>query len=305
MTHKKITFIKLNEVKNYINLFALDYDGTLYDHHDPYFNHIRAAKLIAKILNNYHVAIITARAASAAKYIIPLIIKCRDSKDSKFRFFLAGGNGTILYELRNEKLIQIYNRGLNLRDVQIIINKYKKIFNYLKINREELNSKGVQIFSEFVRENWTGLIPKEFLLISKQFKGRLFAEEAKISFVQPIDNIKRDKLISVLKANLSHKYTLLIGDIDFHVTKKFTKDGKVTAIEKIMDLLNISSGNVITFGDLPDGNDKGLLSYPYSFTNNVKFNKEKRDFNKPPFILPQISTSSIMNVFKAIKYLID
>lgn len=297
---------KLNEVKKNLRLLALDYDGTLYSHHDPKFEHKKAIELILKILRKFHVAVITARAASALKYITPLIQKNLPRKKSLKSFFLATGNGVILSELRDGRLIEIYNHALTIQDVEIIAKTYKEISKHLKIGRDELTQKALETFSKFIKDYWNEFIPKEFFSISKQFKGQLFAEPAKISIALPTNPTKRKQLINLLGKEFKNAITIVTGDIDFHIIKKLPKDGKIMAIETIMELFHLSQFQIAAFGDLPEGNDRELLiNFPYSFTNAVDFCQKKADPESPPYLLSGALDSPIGCIHQAIEFLIQ
>ena len=69
--------------------------------------------------------------------------------------------------------------------------------------------------------------------------------------------------------------------------------------------LGLRDNQVLTFGDMPFGNDKGLLidsNLPYTFTNKY-FDKESIEI--PPFFLPGSQSNPVKSVYKAVDYLLE
>ncbi|MEK7680634.1 MAG: hypothetical protein AAB348_01110, partial [Patescibacteria group bacterium] len=98
MNHAELAQAKLNEAKPLIKLFGLDYDGTVSDatHKQP-----EVFGLVAKILaTNKSVAFITARAATAIKVLVPPLQELLVRENVTTPSFVAGGNGTTLYEVK-------------------------------------------------------------------------------------------------------------------------------------------------------------------------------------------------------------
>src|SRR3989304_3501723 len=129
--HSELTKIKLKKAKLLIKLFAFDYDGTVYDGRDFKFPEVIA--LIEKILaSGQSASLITARAASAVKTFVPPLKEFLIDKGITEPIFIGGGNGTILYELKMDELKKIYNHGLNIDEINMVINSWKKVYEEFK-----------------------------------------------------------------------------------------------------------------------------------------------------------------------------
>ena len=102
------------------------------------------------------------------------------------------------------------------------------------------------------------------------------------------------------------KYIIDMGDTTFaHATRKPGMAPKLYALKRIQSELGLSDNQVLTFGDMPFGNDKGLLidsNFPYTFTNKY-FDKESIEI--PPFFLPGSQSSPVKSVYKAVDYLLE
>ena len=302
--HLELTKIKLKEAKSLIKLFAFDYDGTIYDGCDFKFPEVIA--LIEKILaSGQSVSLITARAASAVKTFVPPLKEFLIDKGVTEPIFIGGGNGTILYELKKDELKKIYNHGLDTGEINWIIDWWKKVCVKFNINTDDLAENGLETFRKFLSEDWAGYIPDEILNLCRPYEGKIFTEEAKVTFVLPKDEIAREKIISEIKNELGGQYSVVAGDKTFcHITKKLQEDGKVVAVKTILGIMGLNLNQVATFGDMPTGNDAGLLSFPFSFTNSEVFSKEKNNFDQPPYILINSDLAPVARIYKAVEYLL-
>lgn len=300
--HFNLTKVKLAEAKPLIKLFAFDYDGTVYDGRDFKFPEVIA--LIEKILaNGKSASIITARAASAVKTFVPPLKEFLISKDINEPIFIGGGNGTILYELKKDELKKVYSHGLNIDEINQAIGGWKKVYEKFKINIVDLDEKGLNTFQKFLSEDWSGYIPDEILNLCRPYEGNIFTEEAKVTFVLPKDEIMREKIIDEIKNELGEQYSVAVGDKTFcHITKRLEEDSKAVAIKVILGIMGLELNQVAAFGDMPTGNDTGLLSFPYSFTNSDEFIKVKNDLNQPPYILIDSDLTPVARIYKAVDY---
>lgn len=303
--HFELTEAKLKEARQTVKLFALDYDGTIYDGLD--YKQDETLALIEKILaKGKLVTLITARATTVLKTIVPPLQEFLLEKKIVAPIFVAGGNGTVLHELKENQLIQIYNYGLSISEISQAVDSWQKVFGKFKISGSDLSEKGLETFQQFLKDDWTGYIPNQIFKLCQPYKGKIFTEEAKVTFVLPKDKTLHKKIIRNIQMDLSKKYSVAAGDEIFaHITKRLGKDGKVIAIKTILKSLELKENQIATFGDMPDGNDKGLLSFPYSFTNSEEFIKIKKDLQKPPFVLPDLNVIPIARVYKAIDYLLS
>ncbi|HLC94610.1 MAG TPA: hypothetical protein VJH96_03510 [Patescibacteria group bacterium] len=306
---EKLTQQKLEEIKLKLMLIATDYDETLRSRVYTDFNDDRAIDLIKKILTHHALLIITARGATIIKILLPHF--GRNAKQvPRHRFFLGTGNGRILYEVINKHLKEIYNHGLTALDVKSILEVYEEVFDGLKIKKKELLPKGLKTYQSIILQLRNDRIPRQIFKQCFKYNGGVFTEEAKVGLVQIKDQTRNNKLISHLSHSLDkkhpNKFQVIRGDIDIHIVKQLPEDGKVTATKKVIDLLAVKLGQVAVFGDLPNGNDKEILtSFPFSFTNAIDFYREKTEPTSSPFLLPGALESPIGSVHKAIHFLLN
>lgn len=295
---------KLAEAKPLIKLFGLDYDGTVSDaeHKQP-----QVFALVEKIFaKNKSVAFITARAATAIKVLVPPLQELLNRENVSVSSFVAGGNGTTLYEVKKNELIEIYNHGFNLLQVKRVVEVGRNVYQKLDIGRADLADKGLDTFNKFLQDDWNDYVPAEMIDVCRPFNGELFTEQAKVTFVLPKDKSLRSKVVNELNKNLGEEYCASAGDETYvHITRKLSEDSKTVAIKKILEILNLQQTEVATFGDMPTGNDAGLLNFPFSFTNSDEFAEMKIDVEKPPYILFDTNLSPVGRVYKAIDYLIS
>lgn len=307
--HEKLSRKKLEEIKSQLMLIAADYDETLRSRVYPDFTDILAIDLIKKILRRCPLIITSARSATAIKLFLPIFEK--PIKSPYHRFFLGGGNGRMLYELTNGHLKQMYDHGLTVEDAKSILELYDDvILKHLNIKTDEFLPKGLETYRSIISQNWDAIIPVAIFEQCLKYEGRIFTEKAKVGLVRALDNRRNRALIYHLSASLDRKYSnkfqLIEGDIDIHIVKKLPEDGKVTAVKTVIDLLQIKSEQIATFGDSPEGNDQEFLtSFPFSFTNAVDYCQKKADFTKTPFLLPKAYHSPIGCVYKAIDFLLQ
>src|SRR3990167_2602028 len=180
-THRNLGQIKLEEARPRLQLFGLDYDGTVADaaHKQP-----QVFALVEKIFaKNKSVAFITARAATAIKVLVPPLQELLVRENVTVPSFVAGGNGTTLYEVKKNELIEIYNHGLELSKIQQAVEIGRKVYEKLGINNANLAEKGLETFRRFLREPWEGFIPAEMIDVCRPYNGELFTEQAKVTFV--------------------------------------------------------------------------------------------------------------------------
>jgi hydroxymethylpyrimidine pyrophosphatase-like HAD family hydrolase len=302
--HINLAKLKLKEAKPTVKLFGLDYDGTLSDGEN--FKLPQVFGLAEKILNkNKSIAFITARAATAIKILVPPLKELIDGKNISFPNYIAGGNGTTLYKVAKDGLKEIYNHGLNLAEIKKAVDAWKKIYEKNSIMDNMLTLKGLETFRKFLQDDWEGYIPSDIIDICRPYDGKIFTEEAKVTFVLPQDKNLHKKLIAEVNSELSDGLNAVAGDETYvHITKKLHEDSKKVAIKKILELSNLNAKEVATFGDMPLDNDAGLLSLPFSFTNSQEFIKRKEKLEEPPYFLSYEGLSPVANIYKAIEYLI-
>ncbi|MEK9154606.1 MAG: HAD hydrolase family protein [Patescibacteria group bacterium] len=300
--HFDLTKRKLEEAKPLVKLFAFDYDGTIYDGLD--YKQPEVIALVEKILaKGKSVSFITASAASALKTFVPLLKEFLVSNNINKPVFIGVSNGTVLFELKKGELKKIYSHGLNFEEINQIISGWKKIYD--KFSNIDLAEKGLNTFQKFLGESWVGYISDEILNLCRPYEGKIFAEEAKVTFVLPRSKDFHEQIINDMKKELGEQYSIVAGNELFcHITKKLEEDSKAVAVKAILKLLNLKLTEVVTFGDMPTGNDEGLLNFPYSFTNLSELIRIKSNLQKPPYILFEPELSPVAKIYKAVEYLI-
>lgn len=302
--HAKLVQNKLEEAKPLIKLFGLDYDGTVSDadHKQP-----QVFDLVEKILaKEKFVAFITARAATAVKFIVPPLQELLVKKNPSVPSFVAGGNGTTLYEVKKDELVEIYSHGFDLLQVKRASEVGRKVYEKLGVGEADLVEKGLKTFRQFLEESWEGYIPDEIVDICRPYNGEFFTEQAKVTFVLPKDKTLHAKVVAELNRGLGNMYRAVASDdIYVHISGRLGEDGKKMAVKTVLNYLGLESNQVATFGDMPVDNDAGLLSFPYSFTNSDDFVNIKTEMEKPPYILLDAGLSPVDRVYKAIDYLIS
>ncbi|MEK7633214.1 MAG: HAD hydrolase family protein [Patescibacteria group bacterium] len=264
------------KIKNKIKLYVFDYDGTIYDIGDKKFNHQKAFLLIKKVLlKKRFCLILSARCSSFFDLHIKNFEKFYKKNQNIKPIFIGGGNGSILYQYSNKGLFKIYDNALTFEEAKIIMKLGKKIYLDLKITSSELNDLGIKIHKSFLKKNWLKLIPNNFIEENKLYKGICFSEEAKVAFILP-NNIKsHKKIINLFKdkisQNLDNKFSVVKGDDVFlQISRSFKIDPKLYALKTIIKKLNLKDEQVAVFGNMPEGNDRGILidsHLPFTFTN--------------------------------------
>ena len=293
---------KLKELKtNGLKLLGLDYDGTIYDRHasPPYNSHQAAIDLALNIMKaGVNLGLITSRDASIKKILFPPLLRASQEIADLF-VFVGGANGSNLTEIKNGEKREIYNHCLILDQIKTIIDVYNEL------SVLNLDPKSKKVIERFLTEDWSGYVPNNLFTISKENPG-VWVEQSKVSLILPSNQKMQRKVMTdlqeKLKEQLGDELTIVWANDPFvHVSKKLEFDGKLLAIQTIMKELGTDEHHTAAFGDTPHGNDKGLLSLPYSFTN---YPLEKPDLETPPYVLPCFG-SPIESIYKAIRFLIN
>lgn len=289
--------------------FVFDYDGTIKSSSEP---DCKPLELIEKIIrNNKFVGIITASGMSALSGLAEQIIDLLKKNNFTTPVYLGIANGMALYKLNKDGKHELYNYPIDIGDVQKILEAWKNVMNKIAIKNENLMEKGLNTFNDFLTKDWGESIPKDFLFLSKEYDGKCFVEKLKTTFVMPKNEIfSQEKFISLIQEEINkvlgnEKFIIDMGDNVFaHVTHRPGMAPKLFALKKIIEDLNLKNDQVVTFGDMPFGNDKGLLvdsGLPYTFTNKYF---EKGNIETPPFILPNSELKPVLSVYKAVENLL-
>lgn len=303
--------IILEKAQKTVEAIVMDQDGTVKGGDDPAYKKADVAELLKKIAKaNHYPIVITASGASALKSFSSLIEFYKQEKKVK-PAYVSIGNGTALYRFDKRGKSEIYNLGLSLDEVRKIVEVWKKVYGDLNIKETDLKVKGLETFRKFMTTDWTGYIPEKYLAVFRQYDGRCFTEEIKVTVVFPDwDDEKQRSLVKKLQNELDKtlgkkKYLAVRGDDTFmHIIHTFKIDPKLYTLKKIMAKLKLKKTNVAVFGDMPFDNDRGMMvdsKLPYTFTN--KPYKELK-VDKPPYLLPGSSESAVGSVYNAINSLI-
>jgi hydroxymethylpyrimidine pyrophosphatase-like HAD family hydrolase len=304
MSNDSIAQKQLENAKQTVALFALDYDGTLVEKGDTYT--IATAKdLIALILNTQkNLVIISARAATGLKLIKPVLEACLASIAKPPRVFFAGGNGTFLREISKSGSVEIYKHALEKNVIDAIVKTCAAVYAEHGFGIDVLNPDGVATFTEFLSQGWDGIIPSEILETVRPYAPTMFAEESKVSIVLPKDHSGHQHLVEELRTRCaadpllkSTPLAISMGDpVHVHITRELEKtDPKLYALNKVQELLNLKDTQIVAIGDMPGGNDNGLLvtsGLPYSFTNDAAYTTNKANPESPPYLLPDLREKS-------------
>lgn len=299
-----------NKIQCNVKVFVFDYDGTIKSSSEP---DCKPLELIQKIIrNNKFVGIITASGMSALGGLAEQIIDLLKKNNFTTPVYFGIANGMALYKLDKDGKNEIYNYPIDIEDIQKILEAWKNVMNKIEIKDEDLMEKGLNTFKDFLIKDWGESIPKDFLSLSKKYNGKCFVEKLKATFVMPKNEIfSQEKFISLMQEEINkvlgnEKFIIDMGDNVFaHTTKRPGMAPKLFALKKIMEDLNLKNDQVVTFGDMPFGNDKGLLiesGLPYTFTN--KFIKKDRT-ETPPFILSGSELTPVANVYRAVENLLN
>lgn len=305
-SRQKLTELKLRGVK----MIAADYDGTIFDRYDQEYNDPSKVIQLAFKLRQKGIefAFVSGRNTTLELPLRELIPQFCKKYASNLTIWRSGGNGMNLNRItytpnpKDIKVEEFYSNSITLKDIERALEVYLS-FN---INPD----KKAQIFFQSFLEKQLpeDLVPSLFLKLSKPFGGKVFAESVKVTFVLPTSVKEQEKYIKLLKKTLEpHGLNVNWGRIPFaDVSKKYKKngktvDGKLMMVNTIKNILKINDSQFATFGDAPNDNNTGLLSFPYSFTNDP--NVIKKDKHSPPFIL-EVKNSPVASIYEAIQYLV-
>lgn len=302
---------KLINCKNEnIKIIAVDYDGTVYDRYDPNFNKLEKVVMLAKDVYNsgMEFAFISGRSTTLELELRDLGSKISKDTGENFSIWRSGGTGMNLDKLSftctsdEVEVENVYSNSLSFEEVKLALNEFLK----LKI---EADTYSKSFFNNFLEKDLPEyLVPREFKELAVPYEGLFFAEKVKITFVLPKNEDEQERCVEVLRKKLE-KYGLSVGwgRLPFaDVSKQLilngeSVDGKMYMVKMLIKRLNINENQVVTFGDSPKDNNKGLLSFPYSFTNDMDKGEDRT--NLPPYLL-KVNKSPIKAVYDAISYLI-
>jgi hydroxymethylpyrimidine pyrophosphatase-like HAD family hydrolase len=297
--------MKLKELKtNGVSLIAVDWDGTVYDRNDPDYNSFSKVIQLAHAVTDADIefAVISARNTTLEFFLRQEIAQYSKEENTSLSIWRSGGNGMNLSKITSSPegvlVDPIYANFLAQEDINRSMDAYLAL-------RVSPDAESREFFNFFLQQNLPeDLVPKSFFELSKPFRGSVFAEAVKISFVLPTSIEDQEKCFDYLRNSLEpHGLVVNWSKLPFaDISRKFNVDGKLLATQQIIQKLKIDKSHVGTFGDAPNGNDAGLLSFPYSFTNYQSL--IKKNINEPPFML-DVKKSQTETIHQAIHYLIS
>lgn len=278
--------------------FIFDFDGTLYDsekEHPDYGTHDSVRALLRKcITKGKHIGVVTARDASFKRIYINFFKEITRS-NSQASVFIGGANGSNLEEIRKGVRREIYAHIFSQKQIQKILTVVKS--SHLR----DLDPKSVRILSDLLQQNWRGYIDPKLLKMSQEGRGQWWVEQSKVSIALPAKKNDQESMIQRLKNMfVAETYKVVWANDSFvHVVPYFPEDGKKMAVESMLDRLKLGESKVAVFGDTPLGNDRALLKFVFSFTNDPMWNHEP-----PPYALPHVGPS-VDSVYKASYFLLS
>jgi hydroxymethylpyrimidine pyrophosphatase-like HAD family hydrolase len=301
----------LDEIKLKVKAFVFDFDGTIKSSAEP---DCKPLELIEKIIkDDKFVGIITASGVSVLNGFAEQVVELVKKNNFENSVYLGIANGMAFYKIDKNGIQELYNYSISLDEVEKILVAWENVMNKIKVKDEDLMEKGLNTFKDFLVKDWGESIPKDFLSLSKKYDGKCFVEKLKATFVMPKNEIfSQEEFITLMQKEINEvlgdeKFIIDMGDNVFaHTTKRPGMAPKLFALKKIMEEFSLKSNEIVTFGDMPFGNDKGLLidsGLPYTFTN--KFIKKDRIESSPPFILPNSELTPVASVYKAVESLLN
>lgn len=300
----------LKKIKPLVKAFVFDFDGTIKSSSEPECLPLELIKKI--VLSGRFVGIVTASGVSALSGLAEQIVNLNSENNFLTPIYLGIANGVALYKLDGHEKHELYSYPLAFDEVSNIVRVWESVMNKNKIKEVDLMEKGLVTFNKFLEKDWGEYVLDDFLSLSKKFSGKCFMEKLKATFIMPKNEIfSQEKFIIMMQEEIDSlfgngKFIIDMGDTIFaHVTYRPNMAPKLFTLNRIRKELELKEEQILTFGNLPFGNDKGLLidsHLPYTFTNKY-FNKE--NIEKPPFILPESEFTPVGSVYKAILYLIE
>ncbi|HET9947088.1 MAG TPA: HAD family hydrolase [Patescibacteria group bacterium] len=284
---------------NGIKLVATDYDGTIMG---DAITHQQATSLILAIArqtpeNSGAIPLIaTARDATIQKAQFQALLEATAQEGQQFNpIFVATANGASMYVIHRGQLGLIYENRLTQEDLSHIASAYQELGIQISDQRDERRQTDLA-------QNWEGIIPEETLDFARRHRG-LWAEQTKVTLLLEEGQNDHSSVATALREHLGPEFsvgwtTAPILDI----TKTLPEDGKMYAVHKLSEFLGIDSSNLATFGDMPDGNDRHLLSaVEFGFTSREDYPTRS---DQAPFVLPHTSDSAVQRTHDAIRFVV-
>jgi hydroxymethylpyrimidine pyrophosphatase-like HAD family hydrolase len=296
----------LKNLKN-IEAYVFDIDGTIKSPLEPDCKPLELIKFI--LLKDKFVILITSSGISARLGIIVDIQNMLKENNFDDAVYVGIANGMAMYEITKEEIKELYNFSLTKDEISIILKAYDKIIENYPIISAFLIKNGINTFNN--KRDWNGLLSNDFIEYFKTYQGNIFIESLKVSFVMPENKIfTQDVFISQMQKELNNlfgkeKCIIDKGDNVFaHVTLFPNKiQPKAFALFNFIHDFSLDLDQVIVFGDMPEGNDRELLTFGGPSFTNAKV----RNFNfnlYPSCILENYEKTPIKSVYDAVHYLL-
>ena len=294
---------KLHELRcgNSIKVIATDYDGTL---HGGKHDHSDAVNLVIKIMNSRIIpVVVTARDATLRReFVLTLNKRLRDSIDlSDTPVFIATANGSSLYEIRNGTERVIYQNSFFDHEISSIIKAYRACH-----GPDLASASYKERMRNSANEEWQPFINEDLLQQARSNPG-VWIEPSKVSLALPEDKNAAASFVENLKITLQDRpFNISWGGKGLvDVIKNlpgFTHDqSKLFPLDKIKEIYGVTDNSIVSFGDTPTGNDRGLLSLPNSFTPTAEFEVTEKF---KPYVLSG-DVDGVTLVHRAIKFIIN
>lgn len=299
----------LGKIKPKVKAFVFDFDGTIKSSTEL---DCKPLGLINKIaVGGKHMGIVTASGASALEGLAQQIIKLILDNNLTVPVYLGIANGVALYKLDNKGRQELYSYSLRLDEINNILQAWKNVMEKINVKETDLVEKGLSTFNEFLKKDWDKYIANDLLELARKFFGRCFIEKLKVTFVMPKNEVfSQDRFVMMMQDEIDKiigrgRFIIDMGDTVFaHVTHWPKMAPKLFVLNRIKSELGLNEDQVLAFGDMPFGNDKGLLidsHLPYTFTNKYI---DKKNTEVPPFLLPGSELTPVGSVYKAVDYLL-
>ncbi len=307
--HEKYCKKILGLAKASIEAFVFDIDGTIKSSSEP---DCLPLELVKRVINaGKLVGIVTASGVSALAGLAESLIKLSVENNLSAPIYFGIANGMALYKLDGKGREELYSLPLDADETNGIVQAWKLVVKKNGIKRADLAEKGLRVFDEFLKRDWGDYISNDLLKLSKKFNGRCFVESLKVTLVMPKSEVvPGDKFVVMMQTEIDRllgkgKYIIDMGDAVFaHATKRPKMSPKLFALKRIKKELDLKDEQILSFGDMPLANDKGLLidsQLPYTFTNKVI---EGKALTEPPFLLPGSLRFPVASVYEAVEYLL-
>jgi hydroxymethylpyrimidine pyrophosphatase-like HAD family hydrolase len=289
----------LDELKTLgVHLIGTDFDGTVAG---AGITTHRTGTLLGEVLQaGVGVALITARDGSLRRDFLAELLEAIDEVGGgNAPFFIGTGNGSGLHRVVGTTLDTVYANTLTISEISQLAAAVTQSGGV----RGEVGRRWV---AERLAEDWDGFVPNHLLDISKRHS--IWVESTKMTVPLPEDPKEREDSVAALQQAIGTDFAVSwVGAPLGVITKRLPEDPKLYALRHAASLLGEADfGRTASFGDTPTGNDRGLLSIRYSFTNDATYYE-----GAPPYRLENSSdlgdsiAAAVTRVHEAIHYLID